>query len=130
MEGPGPSDRRDDRLLRRPSPFRGLTLLGAAFESRRLHQITNESSELRRCVRIRATPEVVFGADQEGRTRCAATRLAVFSTGSIAWAGSLAQNAHDDDVSRVTENVVRRFLDAAPFDAPSDARKPGDVRAE
>ena len=40
---------------------------------------------------------------------------AVFSTGSIAWAGSLAHNDYDNNVSRITENVLRRFLDSAPF---------------
>lgn len=43
---------------------------------------------------------------------------AVFSTGSIGWAGSLAHRDHVNDVSRVTENVVRRFLDPAPFEGP------------
>jgi len=40
---------------------------------------------------------------------------AVFSTSSIAWAGSLAHNNYDNEVSRITENVVRRFLDPRPF---------------
>ena len=44
---------------------------------------------------------------------------AVFATGSIAWAGSLAHNSYDNDVSRITRNVVRRFLDPEPFEAPS-----------
>jgi N,N-dimethylformamidase len=40
---------------------------------------------------------------------------AVFSSGSIAWAGSLSWNTYDNNVSRLTANVVRRFLDPAPF---------------
>ena len=44
---------------------------------------------------------------------------AVFATGSIAWAGSLAHNSYDNDVSRITGNVVRRFLDSERFEAPS-----------
>jgi len=40
---------------------------------------------------------------------------AVFSTSSIAWAGSLAHKGHANNVSRITENVVRRFLDPKPF---------------
>ena len=40
---------------------------------------------------------------------------AVFSTGSIAWAGSLAHDGDDNPVSRITANVVRRFLDPAAF---------------
>jgi N,N-dimethylformamidase len=40
---------------------------------------------------------------------------AVFSTSSIAWAGSLDHNGYDNNVSRITENVIRRFLDPAPL---------------
>jgi N,N-dimethylformamidase len=43
---------------------------------------------------------------------------AVFATGSIAWAGSLAHNGYDNNVARITANVVRRFLDPRPFDPP------------
>jgi N,N-dimethylformamidase len=43
---------------------------------------------------------------------------AVFSTGSIGWATSLAHNKYDNDISRITENVVRRFADSRPFPAP------------
>ena len=40
---------------------------------------------------------------------------AVFSTGSIAWATSLCHRNADNNVSRITENVLRRFLDGNPF---------------
>jgi N,N-dimethylformamidase len=40
---------------------------------------------------------------------------AVFSTGSIAWCGSLSHNGYDNNVARITRNVIRRFLDPAPF---------------
>ena len=40
---------------------------------------------------------------------------AVFSTGSIAWATSLCHREGDNNVSRITENVLRRFLDETPF---------------
>ena len=36
---------------------------------------------------------------------------AVFSVGSINWMGSLLHNGCDNNVSRVTENVLRRFMD-------------------
>jgi hypothetical protein len=39
----------------------------------------------------------------------------VFSVSSISWAGSLAQNGYDNNVSRITENVVRRFVDPKPL---------------
>ena len=40
---------------------------------------------------------------------------AVFSTGSISWIASLAWNEGDNNVSRVTRNVLERFLDPDPF---------------
>jgi len=43
---------------------------------------------------------------------------AVFSTGSMAWCGSLAHNDCDNAISRMTENVIRRFSDAAPLTPP------------
>jgi N,N-dimethylformamidase len=39
---------------------------------------------------------------------------AVFSAGSIAWCGSLSHNGYDNSVSRITENVLRRFATDAP----------------
>ena len=43
---------------------------------------------------------------------------AVFSTGSIAWAGAVAWNRYDNDIARMTENVLRRFNDPQPFEMP------------
>lgn len=43
---------------------------------------------------------------------------AVFSTGSIAWCGSLSHNGYDNNVSRITANVLRRFMDETPFTMP------------
>ena len=43
---------------------------------------------------------------------------AVFSGGSIAWSASLPHNGYDNNVSRISENVVRRFLDDKPFAMP------------
>lgn len=40
---------------------------------------------------------------------------AVFSTSSIAWCGSLSHNDYDNNVSRITNNVLKRFLDPRPF---------------
>jgi N,N-dimethylformamidase len=39
----------------------------------------------------------------------------VFSTGSIAWCGSLSHNGYDNNVSRITENVLRRFASDDPL---------------
>lgn len=43
---------------------------------------------------------------------------AVFSTGSISYAGSLSTDGYDNDVARLTGNVLQRFIDPAPFDLP------------
>jgi len=43
---------------------------------------------------------------------------AVFSVGSIAWAASLPHNGYDNNVARLSENVVRRFLDPTRFTMP------------
>ena len=44
---------------------------------------------------------------------------AVFSVGSIAWAGSLAHNGFENNVARITGNVLTRFLDPEPFQVPA-----------
>jgi len=41
---------------------------------------------------------------------------AVFSASSIAWAGSLSHNNYSNNVSQITENVLRRFLDPTLFE--------------
>ena len=43
---------------------------------------------------------------------------AVFSTGSIAWIASMPHNGYDNDIARITENVLRRFLEPTPFAPP------------
>ena len=39
----------------------------------------------------------------------------MFSTGSIAWCGSLAHDGYDNNVSRITANVLARFSDPTPL---------------
>ena len=41
---------------------------------------------------------------------------AVFSTGSITWASALSHENYQNDVCRITTNVLRRFVDPKPFD--------------
>jgi N,N-dimethylformamidase len=38
---------------------------------------------------------------------------AVFSVGSISWCGCLSYNGYDNNVSRITENVLRKFASSA-----------------
>ena len=40
---------------------------------------------------------------------------AVFSVGSITYCGSLSHNNYDNNISRITQNVLDRFADPAPF---------------
>jgi N,N-dimethylformamidase len=54
-----------------------------------------------------ARADMVFFAMPEGG--------AVFSVGSMAWAGSLSHRGYQNNVSRITSNVLRRFLDPMPF---------------
>lgn len=44
---------------------------------------------------------------------------AVFSTGSISYVLSLSHNGYDNNVSRITGNVLQRFLDPTPFEVPA-----------
>src|SRR5439155_13896999 len=47
---------------------------------------------------------------------------AVLSTGSIAWCASLSYNNYTNNVSRLTENVLRRFASDVPLPPPSTSR--------
>jgi N,N-dimethylformamidase len=40
---------------------------------------------------------------------------AVFSTSSMTWSGSLPYNGGDNNVSRITANVLRRFMADEPI---------------
>ncbi|MDJ0864738.1 MAG: large subunit of N,N-dimethylformamidase [Myxococcota bacterium] len=46
---------------------------------------------------------------------------AVFSTGSIGWIAALAHEDYQNDLARITANVLRRFADAEPFASPEGA---------
>lgn len=51
---------------------------------------------------------------------------AVWATGSIAYAGSLGWNGFDNNIFRITTNVLRRFADPAPFPMPDGGGGGGD----
>jgi N,N-dimethylformamidase len=55
---------------------------------------------------------------------------AVFSTSSIAWCGSLSFNNYENNVSRITENVLRRFAADEPLPTPTGALSTSAGRAE
>jgi N,N-dimethylformamidase len=62
-----------------------------------------------------------LGGDQNERVRADLSFFetpsggAVFATGSIAWCGSLPWNGYENNVSRITLNTLRRFLDPTSF---------------
>nr|WP_309502777.1 N,N-dimethylformamidase beta subunit family domain-containing protein [uncultured Roseovarius sp.] len=66
------------------------------------------------------TPRAIDG-EQNGRVRADIVFFetrnggAVFTPGSIAWPTSLLCNNTENDVSRMTENVINRFLDPSAF---------------
>ena len=43
---------------------------------------------------------------------------AVFSVGSISYTGLLSHNGYDNEIERITRNVLNRFNDPTPFDYP------------
>lgn len=70
-----------------------------------------------------------IGGDQNTRVRAdlafgeTPSGGALFATGSIAWCGSLSHNNYDNNVSRITENVLRRFMQDEPFETMGGAEK-------
>jgi N,N-dimethylformamidase len=62
-----------------------------------------------------------LGADQNERVKAdlafgeTPSGGALFATSSIAWCGSLSHNNYDNNVSQITRNVLKRFMDPAPF---------------
>jgi N,N-dimethylformamidase len=62
-----------------------------------------------------------LGGDQNDRVRADLSFFetpsggAVFATGSIAWIGALPWNGYENNVSTITLNTLRRFLDPTPF---------------
>ena len=43
---------------------------------------------------------------------------AVFSVGSMAYVGALNHNNFNNDIARITTNVLKRFSDPKPFKVP------------
>jgi N,N-dimethylformamidase len=62
-----------------------------------------------------------LGGDQNPRVRAdmafgeTPAGGALFTTSSIAWCGALSHNNYDNNVSKITLNVLKRFMDPEPF---------------
>ncbi|SDB29949.1 N,N-dimethylformamidase beta subunit family domain-containing protein [Bauldia litoralis] len=61
---------------------------------------------------LRVRADLAFGETPAGG--------AIFATASIAWCGSLSHNGYDNNVSKITANVLKRFLDPEPFATGDD----------
>jgi N,N-dimethylformamidase len=55
--------------------------------------------------KVEIEAHMVYGRNEAGGQ--------IFSTGSITFCGSLSHNGYDNPVSRIVENVVRRFIGEA-----------------
>jgi N,N-dimethylformamidase len=103
-------DRFDPQL---GSPAHALLLATSAGQHTDYYQVTVEDVSImvpgqggRESPKVRADM-VLFDTPNGG---------AVFSVGSINWLGSLGWNGYRNNVARVTENVLRRFVDPRPLD--------------
>lgn len=90
------------------------------------HALVIASSENHRPGMLRVVEEVLMSQPelQGSKVRADMTFFetpvggAVFATGSISYAGALAVNDFDNDVARLTNNVLDRFCDPQPFEYP------------
>ena len=90
------------------------------------HAIILASSENHRPGMLRVKEELFSlpAPEKDSRVRADMTFFetafggAVFSTGSISYAGSLAHNDYDNNIARITNNVLDRFIDPEPFSFP------------
>ncbi|MBD3924254.1 SRPBCC family protein [Nocardioides cavernae] len=75
----------------------------------------------------------IFGGDQNPDVRSDLVYYdtesggSVFSTGSIAWLGALSHDSYDNDVSRITRNVLERQLERSSIRAPRGVGNEADV---
>jgi N,N-dimethylformamidase len=97
------------------------TALGSPPNTLRLASSENHSAMVQLVNEEFGVVPVNLGGDQNDRVRADLAFCetpaggAVFSVSSIAWCGSLSHNDYDNNVSRITLNVLRRFADAKPF---------------
>ena len=114
-----------------PAPTFGLTstVLGAAasYEVDRADARRGTPDDCHVLASATSFPSDYVGLDETGEVRAdLVLRVpvrggAVLGVGSVAWCGALDS---DPDVARITDNVVRRFLDPTPLVRPSGAHEP------
>ena len=87
-----------------------------------LHALVVASAEMRSDIYLMTPEDILDPAPGLGGSEVESLRAdmvffettnggGVFSTGSIAWAASMAWNRYDNHVARITGNVLKRFLD-------------------
>jgi N,N-dimethylformamidase len=101
----------DSADIRKGTPSHALVVATADDFGADFHWVVEDYHHAHSAVNGETCPHVrcdmVFYETQNGG--------AVFSTGSIAFAGSLSHNDYTNNVSRLLENVVNRFLDSDPI---------------
>lgn len=87
---------------------------GVALAARHWYLVAGSFDAARGFARVVQVPMVFFETPRGG---------AVFSTGSIGYAGALGIDRYDNAVVRLTTNVFRRFADPTPFEMPDPRRE-------
>ena len=104
----------DSASVERGTPPHALTVAAATDFGADFHWVVEEHLHAHSAVNGENCPHVrcdmVFYETPRGG--------AVFSTSSIAFAGSLSHNGYDNNVSQLLSNVVKRFLAPDPFALP------------
>jgi N,N-dimethylformamidase len=97
----------------------GLNLGSAASYEMDAALELDESRDFRRIVLAEAADETFIPLDRNPvrpRSELVLTTMpgggAVFAAGSVSWTGSLSHNHYENNVSRITANVLRRFLES------------------
>ena len=93
-----------------------------------MHALILASSENHRPGMLRVIEEIHMTEVPRGEAEIRADMVffetpsggAVFSTGSISYAGALSIDGYRNDIQTITRNVLDRFLDPTPFDYPAN----------
>ncbi len=97
------------------------TALGSPPNTLRLASSENHSAMVQLVNEEFGVVPVNIGGDQNDRVHAdlafceTASGGAIFSVSSISWCGSLSHNNCDNNISRITLNVLKRFADAKRF---------------
>ena len=83
--------------------YEGLFILNTSGKEEGIKDVIDKISSEITAVggKVEIEAHMVYGCNEAGGQ--------IFSTGSITFCGSLSHNGYDNPVSRILENVIRRF---------------------